>query len=166
MVRGDLWAEAALIQSGFDIRSGAQVAKMDVSETKAVWEAAERGLAIAPLNPSLWLLLANPGSPSDAEGFNRSLALEMAYLTGQQDLRLLPARLLIAARSSALSEKTIQDFVRGDIGFVFKTARALRPAILAAYKASSIENRPFLQRIIAAADPSFLPAARDQTHSP
>ncbi len=166
VVRSDLWAEDALIRPGFDPATGAQ-SPADGSDRIAALAAAQRALLFAPVNPRLWLLLAaaNPASRPDGAD-DAASALEMAYLTGQQEARLLPARLLIAARSSALSDLAIQDFVQSDVNLIFTKLPNLKPALQMAYRASTAENRAVLDRIISSASPGFLQSKDDTPGRP
>ncbi len=113
---------------------------------------------MAPIDAEMWLLLATTAQGTD--DFEEVHALEMAYLTGLQNFNLLPARLLIAAKSRALADKAIQDFVRMDIDFVFAKAPGLKPALLQSYLASAPDNRAFFEEAIAANDPAFLAERR------
>ena len=146
LIRADLWAEDASIQSGFDISSGNLPSEAPASEILAARTAAERALSTAPLQAQMWLLLAASNS-SLGEASSGAAALEMAYLTAPQSPSLIPARLLIAARSRALADASVQDFVRMDADYIFSDAPALKPAFLAAYAASLPTNRAFLEQI-------------------
>jgi hypothetical protein len=156
LVRGDLWAEDALIQSGFDTSSGNLVLTGATSETSAARAAADRALSSAPLQAQMWLLLAASASSSGTDNVGAA-ALDMAYLTAPQSAALIPSRLLIAARSSALADQSVQDFVRMDADYIFTKAPALKSAFVAAYSASLPENRPFLEQVAKASGQSILP---------
>ncbi len=97
LVRADLWAEDALIQSGFDTASGNLPFTTPASEMLAARAAADRALSSAPLQAQMWLLLAASASSFGAESSSAAI-LEMAYLTAPQCPALIPPRLLIAAR--------------------------------------------------------------------
>ncbi len=159
LVRADLWAEDALIQSGFDTSSGNFSFIAPASEMLAARAAADRVLSSAPLQAQMWLLLAASASSFGTES-SGAAALEMAYLTAPQCPALIPPRLLIAARSSALADQSVQDFVRIDADYIFTKAPALKSAFLAAYWASLPENRPFLEQIAKANGQSLLPNLR------
>lgn len=157
LIRGDLWAQAALARSGFDI--GEPAALPPAAALLKARGLADHALSLGPIDPQIWLLLAaadldEPPADAHADSADQISALQMAYLTGQGDRQLLPLRLMIAARSGALADKAFQDFVRLDVDYA-AGAPDLKPALLAALGVSSPTNRPVLEEMIKAADPAF-----------
>lgn len=160
LLRGDLWADDALLRSGFDLGTGAFQARTQANteDGRLVVASAERALSLSPLDSRIWLLLAAQETSAPLDREKAASALEMAYLTGQGDAGLLPARLMIAARSGALSNKTIQDFVQTDLNFIFLKLPGLKSVLLEALRVSTGADRAVLEHMISAADPAFLQA--------
>ncbi|HEY8032959.1 MAG TPA: hypothetical protein VIF02_11450 [Methylocella sp.] len=155
VIRGDLWAEAAFTGARFmgtdrlaihDWTSSGQLARAKSN--------AETALALAPVNGAAWLFLARLPAISP-EGENRvGTLLEMSYFTAPGDLVLAPWRLERAATSSALADKDLQAFIKGDIRAMLNRRPEFHQAIITAYHNAWPQNRPIFESLVADADPA------------
>jgi hypothetical protein len=70
----------------------------------------------------------------------------------------MPLRLLLAVRSSAISDEEVQSLVPLDIQRIIKQRPDLKPAIALAYKNALPKGREVIEAALKEADPSFLAA--------
>lgn len=156
IIRGDLWAEAAFADAGLLWQDRpappdpARAERLDRART-----ALDKALSLAPANAEGWLFLAELPSASGGADPRVARLLEMTYYTAPNAVELAPWRIERAASSTALSEPTIQDLVRSDIRRVVTRRPQLEPAIVAAYRNASPQNRGLLEALAADVDAGF-----------
>lgn len=153
LIRGDLWAKAALADSIL-LWQGRQPAA-DTSATTRATANIERALALAPINGEGWLFLALlPASSSTGEDRVATL-LEMSYFTAPHAFDLAPLRIERAATSDALADKTVQELVKSDIRLILGHRPQLKGAVVAAYRNARPQNQPIFEALAVDIDPSF-----------
>jgi hypothetical protein len=162
MVRGDLWADAAVVEAATlpGRERSAPIDRGAVKRLDRARAAMEASLALAPVNAEGWLLLAKLPSASGNVDSRVASLLEMAYFTAPNAVALAPRRLERAATSSALSDLAIQDFVKTDIRRLLAGTAQPKAAIVAAYQSASPENRTTLESLVAEIDPDFAKTLR------
>ncbi len=122
-VRGDLWTEAAVSAAapiGFGLAlTGSSAANGEI-EDRSIFERAVRW---SPADSRAWLAFAaaNPGGGA-AEPSVTEL-LKLSYLTGPNEIDLVPMRLAVVARGSALEDADVRQFARHDLENVLQHAR-------------------------------------------
>jgi hypothetical protein len=165
IVRGDLYAQAAYADARLlwlDRARGLDAAT--AAEIRAARSNAETALALAPVNGSAWLFLAElPPASAKASDQNGLMALQMSYLTAPDDPALALPRVGRALASNVPIDKDLQAFVRTDLREILTTQPSERPALLSAYKAASPQNQAMFEALAAEIDPDFSQSLRSQT---
>ena len=90
-----------------------RLAIRQISRIKLAYSA-DMALSEAPHNTDVWLLLAGLSLRFNWATPSPTAALKMSYYTGPSKLTLIPLRLSLAAKSNALSDPEIQQFVQRD----------------------------------------------------
>ncbi|MBV8448008.1 MAG: kinase/pyrophosphorylase [Hyphomicrobiales bacterium] len=160
LVRGDLWAEYAMTlvpQLPQEIIKGGTIGGHLAELSR---KGAERAAGLSPHDSRIWLLLAAVASQLDRTGRESEGALGMSYYTGPNELSLIPLRLSIATRSSAIGDPDFQLLVAQEIRTVLTRKPDLKPWILVAYRNASPEGRSFLETTVGALDPALLATLR------
>lgn len=165
VIRGDLYARAAYADArllflgrahGLDAASAAEV--------RAARSNAETALALAPVNGSAWLFLAElPPASTKAADQNGLLALQMSYLTAPDDSALALPRIESAFASNVPIDRDLQAFVKTDLREILTARPSERPALLSAYKSASPQNQAIFEALAAEIDPDFGQSLRSQT---
>ena len=88
----------------------------------------------------------------------------MAYYTAPNESRLLPLRLLIAARSNAIEDSDVQQFVRRDLRLLM--AQRQKPAVIEAYQSASPEGKRFIEQALGEIDPTYVGSLRTGMQNP
>lgn len=164
IVRGDLWAQSAFTYS--DLFWGNSVTKSpngsgeDTLSADVARRRIEQALSYAPHRGDVWLILAAIGARLNWQYPDASSALKMAFYTGPSESSLIPMRLLVAARSSALGDADMQQFVRRDIRTVLLRQPALKPAIQVAYHEANSANKRIIESAVNELDPAFVQLLR------
>jgi hypothetical protein len=150
MVRADLWTDYALTLAAAPLLAAAPVAA-DPCARKAT----ERAAAFGPHDARSWLLLA--GILERAEMGDGSLAgpLKMSYYTGPNEAALIPFRLKLATRSSAIADAQVQTLVASELRTIVLRRSDLKPAVLAAYRQASPQGRRLIEDTVTRLDPAF-----------
>ncbi len=157
VVRSELWAECALSHAGI---IWSIVARADaVSARRCVEEAVLWG----PHRPGAWVLLGAVAEYYNWPGSQLAEALKLSYYTGPNELPLLPARLLIYGRATALQDPDLQMLVGRDVEVILSRRSELKPAVLAAYQEATPEGKRFFEETVSRENPEFLKCLRGNT---
>jgi hypothetical protein len=158
LIRGDLWAEAAFTDSSLLwLDRSAASDRATAARLARTRSYAETALELAPINGAAWLFLAAlPARSSDGSDGDRTAALlEMSYFTAPNDLHLARLRIELAARSGAIADKDIQEFIKSDIRKILTYRPEQKSAIVAAYRSAWPQNQPILETLATDVDPVF-----------
>jgi hypothetical protein len=159
VIRGDLWAQSAFTYSYlFWANSGVNSPNSSIDDPSSVDEARQRiekALIYAPHRSDVWLILAAIRSRLNRSNLDPAPALKMSFYTGPSEASLIPMRLLVAARSMALNDADVQQFVRRDIRLILLRMPALKPAIQAAYHDANSGNKRIIESAVNELDPTF-----------
>lgn len=157
VIRGDLWADSAFTYSSplwTEEPSGSSLATAEQARAPL-----ERALRYSPHRGDVWLLLAAMTDRYDWREKPDAL-LKMSYYTAPNEWELLPLRIKLSLAAAGLQDAELADLVRRDIRVVLTRAPAFEPALVAAYKAASGQNRLFVERTVSEIDPALLARMR------
>ena len=157
LVRGDLWAESAL--SFVNLSPTGFSSTVDLSRSEIVENVrtkATQALRYSPHDARIWLVLATLDSQLSARDSRVAASLRMSYYTGANEIELIPLRLLVLARSDALTNDDLKQLVYHDIRNVITRAPQLKYTIITAYREASPVGRQLLNQILAELDPTLL----------
>jgi hypothetical protein len=161
-IRGDLWTDAAialwngLISEVAGERSDPQL-KPQRDQARA---AVERAARLSPQDSRTWLLLAALDSRFDRPNRQVVKYLKMSYLTGPNEMALIPLRLHIATSSTVINDAELQSLVAQEIRLIVLRHQVLKPSLLAAYRDASPEGRSFIETTVGDLDKNLLAAIR------
>ncbi|WP_424627928.1 O-antigen ligase family protein [Bradyrhizobium sp. SYSU BS000235] len=157
-VRGDLWAESAFTHSNLLWREPAPGTGDGVSnDTRSDLENAIR---YAPHRGDVWLMLAAMADRYHWQGLQPAALLKMSYYTAPNELVLFPLRFQASLQPNNLKDPEIQDLIKRDIRLVVTKVPALKPALIAAYRAAPPASRTTVERLVSEIDPTYLAAMR------
>jgi hypothetical protein len=114
-----------------------------------------RSARLAPHDARTWLLLAMVDADLAQHPRAQVEALKMSYYTGPNDTALIPWRLALAVRSSAIGNPDFQSLVSGEIRAALHKP-ALQGAILSSYQRATADGKRFLETSVGALDASLL----------
>jgi hypothetical protein len=159
IIRGDLWAQSAFTYGDLLWDSPGVSSPNSSSDNALSADVAsrriEKALRYAPHRSDVWLLLAALGSRLNWPNVDPASALKMSFYTGPSETSLIPLRLLVAARSTALGDADVQQFVRRDIRLILLRMPALKPAIQSAYHEANPANKRIIENAVNELDPTF-----------
>ena len=158
MVRGDLWTVAAIATAtpllfGATGSSPEQASQAEVENMRAI---ADRAARLSPHDSRIWLVLAGLDFRADRKNPKGTETLKLSYYTGPNEIALMPLRLLLAVRSSAISDEEVQSLVPLDIQRIIMQRPDLKPAIVLAYQNALPKGREIIEAALKETDPSFL----------
>jgi hypothetical protein len=90
----------------------------------------------------------------------------MSYLTAPNDLALIPRRISVSARSTAVGDREIQQLARHDIQAIVSRHPDLKPDIAAAYRDAPAAGRLFIEATLGELDPALLASLRSSSQRP
>jgi hypothetical protein len=159
LVRGDLWAQAAIALSPDYPMQSVETAKTAPSTERAqvARAAAEKAATLAPHDARIWLLLASQDCLLHREA---SSALKMSYYTGPSEIVLMPPRLLVATCSDVTNDSELQTLVTGELRFIVTHEQYPKPAIVAAYKNATPSGRRFIEAVVGDLDSGLMATIR------
>jgi hypothetical protein len=158
MVRGDLWTVAAITKAapllfGATGISRDQASQAEVENIRAI---ADRAARLSPHDSRIWLVLASLDLRTTGNNSRGTESLKLSYYTGPNEISLMPQRLLLAVRSSAILDEEVQSSVALDIQRIIMQRPDLKPAIALAYQNALPKGRAIIEATLKQADPSFL----------
>ena len=158
LVRGDLWAEAAIAQSPEPIRSLESLkTAQSTDQVQMARATAEKAATLSPHDARIWLLLASQDCLLHREA---SGALKMSYYTGPSEIVLMPLRLLVATCSDAINDAELQTLVAGEIRLIVSHEQNLKPAIVGAYQNASPNGKRFIETVVGNLDSGLMATIR------
>jgi hypothetical protein len=158
LVRGDLWAEAAIAQSPElirDVETG--TAARSVDQVRVVRAAAEKAATLSPHDARNWLILASLDCLAHREA---SGTLKMSYYTGSNEIVLMPLRLLVATCSDAINDAELQTLVAREVRLIVTHEQNLKPAIVAAYQNAAPSGKRFIETVVGDIDSGLMATIR------
>lgn len=159
-IRGDLWAESALAAAGRN-GTGRPLAAEDATPDEKTRTAVIRTLRLSPHRGDVWLLFAAMVHQYRWPGYQAHMLLKMSYYTAPNDLALLPLRLELALRiKDGIGDDELRELARRDVQIILMHDRALKPALVNAYRSAPAEGRSFLEQTIMRIDPNAISAVR------
>ena len=158
LIRGDLWTVAGVTAATplvFGATDGGpgQSSQADLENARVI---ADRAARLSPHDPRVWLVLAGLDFRVDRNDPKGIEALKLSYYTGPNEVSLMPLRLLLAVRSSAISDDEVQSLVPLDIQRMIAQRPDLRPAIALAYNNAVPKGREIIEAALKQTDPGFL----------
>jgi hypothetical protein len=150
------WAASVGFARGI-LRVEKAIAK-NAAEGKADRKIPEDAARDAPYDARSWLLLAalNAGGKPDAA----AAQLKMSFYTAPNDARLVPSRIETTARLASPPDAELQSVLEHDIALIVRQRADLKPAIVAAYRASPAAGRSQIERAIGSSDAGLLATLR------
>jgi len=160
MIRGDLWATAAIAQAAPALFGASPPpAQSDIEKMQAL---AARAATLSPHDSRMWLLLAGLQSRLGAGNAKIAELLKLSYYTGPDVLSLVPLRLLLAVSSNAIADDELLSLVELDIQHIVAQRPDLKQAIALAYKNALPKGRQIVEATLKKIDPGFLATIRAQ----
>ena len=158
LVRGDLWAEDAIVQSseligGIESRKTAQ----SVDQALVARSTADKAATLSPHDARAWLLLASLDCLLHREA---SGVLKMSYYTGANEIALIPLRLLVATCLDEINDAELQSLVAREIRLIVTRDQELKPAILAAYQSASPNGKRLIETAVGDLDNGLMATIR------
>jgi hypothetical protein len=159
VVRGDLWAESAFTYSHllWTEQAGLNAPGAAVNEARIHLE---RALRYSPHRGEAWLLLAAMADRYNWPGYEPGALLKMSYYTAPNERQLFLLRIKASLHAARLQDPELADMIGRDIRLLITRTPAEKPALVAAYKAASLPNRQFVERVVSEIDPAYLAAMR------
>jgi hypothetical protein len=158
LVRGDLWAEAAIAQSPeliWDVESRKAAQSADQAEVARA--TAEKAATLSPHDSRVWLFLASLDCLLHREV---SGTLKMSYYTGPNEIVLMPLRLLVATCSDAINDAELQTLVTSEIRLIITHEQNLKPVILAAYQDALPSGKRLIETAVGDLEPGLMATIR------
>ena len=159
VVRGDLWAEAAFTYANLEWLDSAQPLGEALDQARAT---AARVVSLMPGNSDVWLMLADLSSRFRWQTPSPTECLKMSYYTGPHENRLIPLRLMVAARLDPSADAVLADLFRRELQTVMMDRTALRPAIVAAYQQATSQAQHLIEDVATHTDPAFSQTLRPE----
>ncbi len=155
MVRGDLWTIAAVTAIAPSLFGTTDSSPKQPVEVEAMRAIADRAARLSPYDSRIWLVLAALDFQVDRDDPKGTEALKLSYYTGPNEISLMPVRLLLAVRSSAISDDEVQSLVPMDVQHIAQRPD-LKPSIALAYTKALPKGREIIEAALKDTDPSFL----------
>jgi hypothetical protein len=163
--RGDLWVDYAMTENAAffgTIESGESIETEKFSRPNTM--TAVQAAALQPSDSRAWLILAGTDIQSGSVSPKTIAQLEMSYYTAPNDIRLMPFRIQIATRLSAITDNDLQSFIENDLRIIVLQKPNLKNSIAVAYRGASPAGRQLLMSELNEIDPGF--ATELQTTEP
>lgn len=154
-LRGDLWAEYALLFDSSVLSDNAPLPSSNKIESKS-----GVALAAAPFDARLWLLLSALNAKLGWKDTKTLSQLKMSYYTSPNDIRLFPLRLAISMQPQAVDDEELRTLLGHEIRIIVARKRELKPLLAIAYRDTSPSGRRFVEEQMAGLDDAFLKELR------
>lgn len=151
---GGLWFDDALLSAQAARRAGSNSAQ-GRSALEDARTALIRSARLAPHDARTWLLLAMVDADLAQHPRGQVEALKMSYYTGPNDTALIPWRLPLAVRSSAIGNPDFQSLVSGEVRSALREP-ALQATVLSSYRQATADGKHFLETSVGALDADLL----------
>ena len=155
-----LWAESAFTHSNLlwtQQTTAPDAGSATVEEARVQLERAAR---YSPHRGDVWLLFAAMADRYNWQDYKPSALLRMSYYTAPNEQALFLLRIKVALQADGPADPDLADMIRRDIRLLITKNPALKPALLAVYKAASSPNKQFVERVVAEVDPAYLASMR------
>jgi len=152
VLRGELWSNAAFTYANLGWVDPATVPAPVFDEAKAM---AMRATKLSPVNPAVWLIMADFASRSGGRDPNPSESLKMSYYTGPNEDALIPLRLATAARLDMSADTELELLFTREVENALTYRPALKPAIRIAYQQATTQSRHSIEQAAKRLDPAF-----------
>lgn len=155
VLRGDLVARIASARAAAALNGSEAPDTPDAAATRdSALAIARRSLSLAPHASAMWLQVAmlQSQTKTDASG---AAGLKMSYLTAANDMKLIPTRLAMVARSTALDDDELRDLARGDIRLILSRRPDQKAAIVNAHRGGSPDGKTYIEDVVRSIDPRF-----------
>jgi hypothetical protein len=157
-VRGDLWTVAAMTTAapllfGTTGSSREQASQAEVENIRAI---ADRAARLSPHDSRIWLVLAGLDLRVGGSNTRGTEMLKLSYETGLNEISLMPLRLLLAIKSSAILDEEVKTSAALDIQRIIMQRPDLKPAIALAYQNALPKGREIIEATLKRTDPRFL----------
>jgi hypothetical protein len=166
-LRGDLWADVALISSGLDWANGRRNLRPPTGRSLVKARmAAVFALRHSPHDARVWLALAALSNLTMAFHHQVVPAVKMSYYTGPNEAKLIPLRLLVAVQPGVLvDDEELQQLFRHELRTILGRRSELRSAIVAAYREAGPTARQLIeQEVILHRDQALLTELNASAH--
>jgi hypothetical protein len=140
-LRGNLWRDAAFTYADLQWANPASGQAPVLEQATAV---ATRAVSFAPVNPAVWLMLADVTLRADRRDPNPAESLKLSYYTGPNDDYLIPLRLATTARLDVPVDSELTLLFQRELENILTNRPGLKPAIRSAYQQAT---PPFRQSI-------------------
>jgi hypothetical protein len=156
MVRGDLWTVAAITKAAPLLFGTTGSSRDQAAEVENIRAIADRAARLSPHDSRIWLVLASLDLRVSGNNSRATELLKLSYYTGPNEISLMPLRLLLAVRSSAILDDEVKSSVALDIQRIIMLRPDLKPAITLAYQNALPKGREIIEAALKQIDPSFL----------
>lgn len=156
-VRGDLWAESAFTEGAMVWTDEAFELETTEARNAATAKSLITTLHYAPHRGDAWLMLNSTCNRLKLPVCNKGALLKMSFYTAPNQPSLMPLRLAQALRDTDFQgDDELIDMVRRDIRLVITQLKALRPALISAYRLGSPAGRRLVEQTVTPIDPDYL----------
>jgi hypothetical protein len=156
MVRGDLWTVAAITKAAPLLFGTTGSSRDQAAEVENIRAIADRAARLSPHDSRIWLVLAGLDLRAGGSNTRGTEMLKLSYETGPNEISLMPLRLLLAVKSSAVSDEEVRSSVPLDIQRIITQRPDLKPAIALAYQNALPKGREIIEATLKQTDPRFL----------
>ena len=158
MVRGDLWAVAAIATAAPLLfgATGSSAERASQAEVESMRAIADRAARLSPHDSRVWLVIAGLDFRADGNNPKGTEALKLSYYTGPNEISLMPLRLLLAVKFGAIFDEEVQSLVPLDIQQIIMQRPDWKPGIVLAYNNAILKGRKIIEAALKEADPNFL----------
>lgn len=160
VVRGGLWAESAFTHSNLLWTEHATGPDANNATIKEARSHLERALQYSPHRGDVWLLLAAMADRYNWQDYKPNALLKMSYYTTPNERMLFLLRIKVSLQAAGIQDPELADMIGRDLRLVITKTPALKPALVAVYKAASSQNRQFVERVVSEIDPAYLASMR------
>jgi hypothetical protein len=151
-LRGDLWSDAAFTYADLEWANPAIVQAPLHEQATAI---AIRAVSFAPVNPAVWLMLADVTLRADRRDPNPAESLKMSYYTGPNEDHLIPLRLATTAQLNLSADSELTLLFQRELENILTNRPELKPAIRSAYQQATSPSRQRIEDAAQRLDSAF-----------